>query len=189
MRWGSAVTWVAVLAVLGLLGFGLTRDANELPSPLVGNPAPGFELIDLEGDTVVSLAALEGRPVVVNFWASWCLGCIEEHPALVRAWRRFETRGVMMVGVVYQDSPANARRYLTRHGGGWPQLVDPGSRAAIDYGVYGIPETFFVGRDGIIAHKHIGPVTDSVMATEIRKILAAGATEGVPEPEPAEALR
>lgn len=187
MRWGSAVTWMAVLSVIGLLGFGLTRDANELPSPLVGNSAPGFELVDLEGDTAVSLTGLEGRPVVVNFWASWCLGCIEEHPALVRAWRRFEGQDVMMVGVVYQDSPANARRYIDRHGGGWPQLVDPGSRTAIDYGVYGIPETFFVGRDGVIAHKHIGPVTDSVMTTEIRKMLAAGPAGA--DPEPGEAPR
>ena len=181
MKVGNGLVLLAVISILGLLGFGLTRDASQLPSPLVGKPAPTFELTALDGDTVVSLRALEGRPVVLNFWASWCLGCIEEHPALVRAWNDYRDRGIAVVGVIYQDTPANARRYVRRYGGGWPQLVDPGSRTAIDYGVYGIPETFFIDGTGTVSHKHIGPVTDSILSAEIGRMLAdesGGSTEG-----------
>ena len=173
MKWGNVLVLLAVSSIVVLMGFGLTRNTDELPSPLVGNPAPGFALSTLDGDTAVSLATLEGRPMVVNFWASWCLGCLEEHPDLVRAWNRFGDRGLVMIGIVYQDSPRNARDYIRKHGGGWTQLLDPGSRTAIDYGVYGIPETFFIDRSGTISHKHIGPVTDSVLTSEIGKILEA----------------
>lgn len=173
MSWGNALVMLGVLSLVGLLGFGLTIDDDRLPSPLVGMPAPDFRLADLEGGPDVSLEAFRGRPVVVNFWASWCLGCIEEHPDLVRAWRRYGDGGdLVMIGIVYQDTPSNARRYLERHGGGWIQLLDPRSRTAIDYGVYGIPETFFIGRDGVVSHKHIGPVTDGLLTTEIERILA-----------------
>lgn len=172
MSWGNGLVMLSVLSLVGLLGFGLTVDDDRLPSPLVGAPAPDFRLADLEGGPDVALEEFRGRPVVVNFWASWCLGCIEEHPDLVRAWRRYGDGDLEMIGIVYQDTPSNARRYLERHGGGWTQLLDPGSRTAIDYGVYGIPETFFIGRDGIVSHKHIGPVTDAVLTTEIERLLA-----------------
>ncbi len=92
----------------------------------------------------------------------------------MRAWRRYAERGVEMVGIVYQDTPANARRYIEKYGGGWLQLLDPKSRAAIDFGVYGVPETFFIQPDGIIAHKHLGPVTDALM-TELIEGMMPGA--------------
>lgn len=176
MNWANVLVLLALSLLLALFGFGLTRDADEIPSPLVGSAAPAFELSALDGDSAVSMEEMRGGPVVVNFWASWCLGCIEEHPALVRAWRRFGgDGGLHMVGIVYQDSPPNARNYLRRYGGGWPQLLDPGSRTAIDYGVYGVPETFFVDRTGTVSHKHIGPVTDSILTAEIEKILVSEA--------------
>lgn len=171
MNWRNGLVLLAVLSLLALLGFGLTVDDDTLPSPLVGTAAPDFRLADLDGGADVSLADLRGRPVVVNFWASWCLACIQEHPALLRAWQRYESRDVAMIGVVYQDTPANARRYVEERGGGWTQLLDPGSRTAIDYGVYGVPETFFIGRDGVVSHKHIGPVTDAVLTEAIEEIL------------------
>jgi cytochrome c biogenesis protein CcmG, thiol:disulfide interchange protein DsbE len=174
MKWKSAITWIAVTSLVLLLAFGLTRNPDFLPSPLVGEAAPGFSLPVLDEDRTVSLDEFKGQPVVVNFWASWCLACIQEHPVLVRTWRRYEERGVQMVGVVYQDTPANARRYIEKYGGGWVQLLDPGSRAAIDFGVYGVPETFFIRPDGIIAHKHLGPVTDALM-TELIEGMMPGA--------------
>lgn len=171
MSWRNGLVLLAVLSLVALLGFGLTVDDDTLPSPLVGAPAPDFRLADLDGGPQVSLADLQGRPVVVNFWASWCLACIQEHPALTRAWQRYEASDVAIIGVVYQDTPANARRYLEERGGGWTQLLDPGSRTAIDYGVYGIPETFFIGRNGIVSHKHIGALTDAVLSEEIEGLL------------------
>ncbi len=171
MSWGKLTGLLLALAFLGLLGFGLSRDPRIIPSPLVGQPAPDFRLPSLEGPDTVALADLTGKVVVVNFWASWCLSCIQEHPALVRAWERFKDQDVEMIGIVYQDTPENARRYLRRYGGGWTQLIDPQSRAAIDFGVYGVPETFFLDRTGRIAHKHIGPVNDELLYQQIHALL------------------
>ncbi len=168
-RW-KVLGMAIVVALIGLFGYGLTKDASLIPSPLVGSPAPEFRLARLDALDSVALSELRGRAVVVNFWASWCLACRQEHASLVRAWRRYRDRGVVMVGVIFQDSKANARAYLAENGGGWTQLVDPKSRMAINYGVYGVPETFFIDADGIVRHKHIGPVSDSLLDTEIEAL-------------------
>ncbi len=181
-RWGGALVVLVVVSLLALLGFGLTRDADTLASPLVGGAAPDFELPELDGDGTVSLSGFRGSPVVVNFWASWCLACIQEHPVLVDAWRTYRDQGVKMVGVVYQDTRENARRYLKERGGGWTQVTDPGTRVAIDFGVYGVPETFFIDPQGIITHKHIGPVTDEIMRREIGALLAVARSPDGVEP-------
>lgn len=185
MRWRDALTLVAVMGIVALLGFGLTRNPNDVPSPLVGTLAPAFELESLDGGAKIGLADLGGRPVVLNFWASWCLACIQEHPALVRAWERYRDQGVEMLGVVYQDTPGNARRYIRERGGGWTNLLDPGTRTAIDYGVYGIPETFFIDEAGLITHKHIGPVTDEVLTREIDALLERTGARAAPAPDTA----
>lgn len=171
MTWSRTLSLVAVLSLVALLGFGLTLDPSAIPSPLVGSEAPEFRLPPLEGGDSVGLSDFRGEGVVLNFWASWCLACIQEHPALVRAWETYRDEGVELIGVIYQDTPAGARRYLERYGGGWLQLLDPGSRAAIGYGVYGVPETFFIDRQGLVSHKHLGPVTDDLMTREIDKLL------------------
>jgi len=167
MKWKNWLTMIAVTAFVVLLAFGLTRRSDFLPSPLVGQASPGFSLPVLDEDRTASMDEFEGRPVVVNFWASWCLACIQEHPVLVRAWQRYAERGVEMVGIVYQDSPANARRYIEKYGGGWLQLLD----------LYGVPETFFIQPDGIIAHKHLGPVTDALMTELIEGMLERANTD------------
>jgi cytochrome c biogenesis protein CcmG/thiol:disulfide interchange protein DsbE len=156
-----------------LLGYGMTRDPREIPSPLIGKPAPEFSLQTLEGDSV-ALAELRDTVTVVNFWASWCLACRQEHPALVRAWRRYEQGGkpVRFLGIVYQDTRGNAIEYMKRHGGGWSNLMDPATRTAIDFGVYGVPETYFMDQEGRIAYKHVGPVTDELLTTQIERLLS-----------------
>lgn len=171
MSWRNALVLAVVLSLIGILGFGLTRSPDgDIPSPLVGEAAPAFELQKLDGGGTLALADLSGRPAILNFWASWCLACIQEHPSLVRAWETYKD-SVEMVGVVFQDTPANARRYMKERGGGWTQLLDPGTRTAIDFGVYGVPETFFIDGDGLITHKQIGPVTDEIMTTQIEALL------------------
>lgn len=178
--------WVAAglaAAFLGLLGFGLTRDARELPSALIGREAPGFRAPTLSGDTL-SLEALRGDVVLLNFWASWCGPCRVEHPVLLRAERAWGDR-VHVVGVVYQDSRAAARRFMEQLGGDWPSVVDPGSRIAIDYGVYGPPETFFVSPDGVVARKQIGPVTWPLVRSTVDSLLAAGAASAAAGGPPA----
>ena len=175
-----AFSVVGGILFTALLGYGMTRDPREIPSPLIGKPAPEFSLETLEGDSVV-LAELRGTVTVVNFWASWCLACRQEHPALVRAWRRYEQGGepVRFLGVVYQDTRGNAIEYMGRHGGGWSNLMDPDTRTAIDFGVYGVPETYFLDRDGRIAYKHVGPVTDELLSTQIERLLS-GDVAGAP---------
>ena len=173
-----AVALLAGAAFTALLGFGMTRDPRGIPSPLIGRPAPDFDLGTLGGEDSVSLGDARGVVTVLNFWASWCLACRQEHPALVRAWERYEVsgKGVRFLGIVYQDTRANAERYMQRHGGGWTNLLDPDTRVAIDFGVYGVPETYFIGPDGRIAHKHAGPVTDRLLVEQIERLLAATPT-------------
>lgn len=160
-------------ALLVALGFGLTRDARVLPTVSVGKPAPPFDLETLDGRPV-ALAELKGKPTVINFWASWCTECEKEHPLFLEANARLGDR-VNFVGIVFQDSAGNASRFLVDMGdgkyGSYPNLLDPGSRAAIDFGVYGVPETFFLDREGMIVAKRVGRVTADLLVRELRRIM------------------
>lgn len=172
------------MGLLGLLAFGLTRDPYVLPSPLIDLPAPDLELgvmpprapaggEERAESERVRLSDLRGEVVVINYWASWCLACREEHPALSRAADRYRDRGVRFFGVLYQDTPANARRFIREMGGqSYPTLLDPNSHTAIEFGVYGVPETFFIDRDGRIRFKQIGPVTDELLREKIDELLS-----------------
>ncbi len=171
MNWKKVLWPASIVPVLGLLAYGLTRDPNIIDSPLPGRPAADFSLETLEGETL-RLADLRGKVVVLNFWASWCLSCEYEHPFFVEAERKYANDDVQIVGIIYQDSRSNAIRYIQRMGGTWPNVVDPRSRVAIDYGVYGVPETFMIDRDGVIAFKQIGPVSRGLLETWISKLLA-----------------
>jgi cytochrome c biogenesis protein CcmG/thiol:disulfide interchange protein DsbE len=160
-----------VVALAGVLGFGLSRDPGVIGSPLVGKPAPGFSLTTVDGERTIRLADLRGQVVVVNFWASWCRACREEHRALSEAWKRYRDRGVVFLGITFQDPPSASRAYLEELGGGWPILEDPGSAAAIAYGVFGVPETFVIGRDGRVGDRHVGPVGYEGLVREIDRML------------------
>jgi cytochrome c biogenesis protein CcmG, thiol:disulfide interchange protein DsbE len=169
---------VAVSApLIGLLAFGMTRDPRELPSTMIGRSAPGFELLVMEsqgepnGPRLARLSEHRGEVVILNFWASWCLSCRSEHAALQRVARRYADESVQFYGALYSDNARNAARYIREMGGqSYPTLLDPGSRTAIDYGVYGVPETYFITPDGVIAHKQIGPVTDAILIEWIDRL-------------------
>lgn len=171
MSWKKVLWPASAVPFLGLLAYGLTRDPNTIESPLPGTAAAAFELETLDGESL-RLSDLRGKVVVLNFWASWCLACEAEHPYLVEAQREYANNDVQLIGIVYQDSRANAIRYTRRMGGTWPNLMDSGSRVAIEYGVYGVPETFFIDRDGVIAFKQIGPVNRNILGAWIPKLLA-----------------
>jgi cytochrome c biogenesis protein CcmG, thiol:disulfide interchange protein DsbE len=173
----AAVAATVALAAW-LLSAGLHRDPTAIRSPLVGRPAPDFALRTLDGDRVVRLGDLRGQVVVLNFWASWCAECRVEHPALSAAWNRFRDAGVVVVGVDFQDDHANALAYLAETGTSWPVVGDPGSRTALAYGVYGIPETFLIGPDGQVTAKHVGPVTYDQLVREITRLLPGGPATG-----------
>lgn len=166
----KVLRWVAVPLVIvplaWLLFTGLGRDPRDIPSPLVGKPLPAFAATTLDG-TSFSSDALAGRPAIINVWASWCTPCIEEHPILLAA-AADHAEELSMVGILYQDTPEGARGFLARYGdGGWPNLLDASGRIAVDLGVTGPPETFFVDASGIVRARHVGPLTAAVMAEQL----------------------
>jgi cytochrome c biogenesis protein CcmG, thiol:disulfide interchange protein DsbE len=158
----------------GIFAFALqTGDPSKLPSVLIGKPAPAIDLPPLAGLLIGSQAApglassdlASGQVSVVNFWASWCVPCVQEHPMLVALKEREEVR---VFGINYKDQTAAARRFLGRYGNPFAAVgVDADGRAAIEWGVYGMPETFVVDGKGRIAYKHVGPISADTLATKI----------------------
>lgn len=169
----AAVT--VVLAVVLASRFG--TDPGLVESPLIGNPAPEFDLPTLSGDSSVSLTDLEGEIVVINFFASWCLECRSEHDDLLATANAFNDRGVRFVQIGYQEDPARSLEYLVEAGmsDSTAYLADPGSRTAIAYGVFGIPETFFIDGDGTVVGKLIGEADAFTLGATLDTILAGGA--------------
>ncbi len=153
-----------IFVVVGVfLAVGLKLDPREVPSPLIDKPAPQFELPRLlQMDGVVGPADLRGEVWLLNVWASWCSACRVEHPLFNDLAGR---KIVRMVGLNYKDAPADARRWLREFGNPYDMIaVDREGAAGIDWGVYGVPETFVIDREGVIRYKHIGPVDDKVLS-------------------------
>ncbi|TPI51198.1 DsbE family thiol:disulfide interchange protein [Mesorhizobium sp. B3-1-7] len=171
-----------LLVFLGLAGLFLWqllsgRDASEIPSALIGLPAPQTSLPPLEGISLPGLdtKSFTGKVTLVNVFASWCAPCREEHPVLLGL---SQDKRFTLAALNYKDQPENARRFLGDLGNPYQGIgVDPAGRAAIDWGVYGVPETFVIGKDGRIAYKHVGPLTPAsvraLLLPQIEKALAA----------------
>ncbi len=165
---------LSALPVLALLAYGFWVDPRDIPSPLVGRPAAAFTLVAFDGPPV-SLDSLRGKVAVVNFWASWCYpACYEEAPVLERGWRAYRDRGVVVVGVNIQDTPEAAQKFIRDFGLTFPNVRDVTGQVSVDYGVYGVPETFFVSREGRILRKHVGAVTDEVFQSHVGALLLEG---------------
>ncbi|WP_088286206.1 DsbE family thiol:disulfide interchange protein [Ideonella sp. A 288] len=164
--------WPLVLFVLlaVLLGVGLRLKPREVPSPLVGKPAPAFKLAQLhEPEQLLTPEQMRGKVWMLNVWASWCGACREEHPVLVGFARN---AAVPLIGLNYKDQRPDALGWLEQHGNPYvASLVDRDGRTGLDYGVYGVPETFVIDRQGVIRFKQIGPVTDEVLRTRILPLL------------------
>jgi cytochrome c biogenesis protein CcmG/thiol:disulfide interchange protein DsbE len=165
----TATGGIALLVTL--LGFGLTRDPTALGDSLVGKRAPDFALESLDGSGIIRMSDLRGNVVVVNFWASWCVPCRDEHAELEAAWQRYRDRGVVVVGVLFQDTRPNGLAFARQFGGDWPVVDDPSSRTALAYGVLGVPETFFVAPDGMVAKRHVGIVTFELLTEQVSRLL------------------
>jgi cytochrome c biogenesis protein CcmG/thiol:disulfide interchange protein DsbE len=157
-------------ALVAFLGVGLRLDPSEVPSPFIGKPAPAFQLAELtDTDKRFSPQDLRGKVWLLNVWASWCVACREEHAALLA----FSKQGVVpIVGLNYKDKRPDGNAWLDRFGN--PYLLsafDADGRVGIDYGVYGVPETFVIDQHGMIRHKHVGPITPEVIRTELLPLI------------------
>ncbi len=180
-------TWIAisgiviVVAVLAwVFGGRFGQDPRLVESPLIGQPFPDLTLDYLEQDGSLTFSDLRGKVLVVNFWASWCFPCRIEHPALTGAAEVYGELGVEFVGIVYQDSNEQAIGFLDEFGRGgdhYSYVVDPDSRATVELGVFGVPETYFVDAEGIIRGKVQGEVNPVLLVRAIEDVLAGRTPE------------
>lgn len=172
MRLSYLVPVILLAGLAVLFAVGLRNDPREVPSPLIGKPAPAFDLARLDSDQRLQLADLKGRAVLVNFWASWCAGCQVEHPMLMRLARE----GVEIVGIDYKDTDTDGLTWLSRHGNPFRLLAaDPQGQVGLDWGVYGVPETFVLDANGVIVFKQIGPLTEAAWRERIQPLMRGAA--------------
>lgn len=150
---------LVVAGILGLFALGLNNDPRSIPSPLVNRPAPDFSTETLDGGSV-TLSSYRGQWVLLNFWGSWCISCVSEHPYLMElAIKTRKRKDFVMIGVDFKDTIEGARTFLARHGNpGYPQALDPYQKIAIDWGVYGAPESYLIDPNGMIRIKNTGPL-------------------------------
>jgi cytochrome c biogenesis protein CcmG, thiol:disulfide interchange protein DsbE len=177
-RFGLALPLLVFAVIAGLFWYALhAGDPSLLPSPLIGKTAPEFTLPPIDGLTadgapvegIASADLAQGEPTIVNVFASWCVECQVEHPLLLELAKQ---PGVRLYGIDYKDDMASARRFLGRYGNPYARVgADSSGRVAIDFGVYGVPETYVVSGDGKIAYRHVGPLTETAIREKILPLL------------------
>lgn len=177
----AAAIMLPVGAVLALLAYGFTREPKYIPTPLIARPATPFTLTLFDGP-VLRLEDLHGKAVFLNFWASWCPPCRAEARTLEAAWQKYRDQDVVFVGVNIQDQEEDARAFLKEFGITYPNGMDRGGRIAIGYGVWGLPETFFIDRGGRITYKHVGalgwPTITAKLDEALRGVVSASEGRG-----------
>lgn len=162
------VTLAAILPLIGILAYGFYRDPRYIPSPMIGRAAPALTLARFDGGKL-SLADLRGKVVFVNFWSSWCPPCRAEAREMEQTWQRLKSDNVVFVGVQIQDTEENGRAFIKEFNITYPTGLDVTGRIAIDYGVWGIPETFFIDAAGQITYKHVGGISPAIIAAKVNE--------------------
>lgn len=164
-----AIPFLVILAMIALLAKGLKLDPREVDSPLVGLPAPAFSSVKLGSTETTSLDDLRGEVTLFNVWASWCVACRQEHPLMNQLARNGTVR---IVGLNYKDTEVDGKRWLQQHGNPYAwSVVDRDGRIGIEYGVYGVPETFILDAQGTIRAKRIGPITSDYIREELLPLI------------------
>jgi len=172
--WKFWAVWVIVMGLIILLAFGFTTDPKKVPSPLMGRTAPDFKVDELNGKHKFSLSEYKGIPIVLNFWASWCAECRAESVLLENFFQKYgvNNKKLVVIGIAIQDSPKNAKAFARQFGKTYLLgLDDDAGNIALDYGIYGVPETFFIDPSGKIFHKTIGIVTKELMEHKFKPFL------------------
>lgn len=165
---GTAAAFLGAMLWVFSQGFG--TDPHAVPFLMAGKKAPLFQMKRLDTDEVVKLESFIGKPIVLNFWATWCGPCKLEHPVLEWAYQKFGSE-VVFLGIVFEDTEENTKRFIRENGGSFPQLFDPRSTVAVDFAVSGVPETYFIDRAGVIRGKVAQPIDPETMQTRIAEIL------------------
>ena len=166
--------WVVVLGLITLLAFGFTTDPKIVPSPLMGRPAPDFQVDELNGEQKFSLSEFKGIPVVLNFWASWCAECRTEAVILEDFFQKYgvNKKQLVIIGIGIQDTPKKAKAFAKHFAKNYLLgLDDEDGNIALNYGIYGVPETFFINPEGIIFHKTVGMVSTELMEKKFKPFL------------------
>lgn len=176
-RWNSIVIWAVVFGVLALSGWGLVNSSATRPE--AGEKAPAFEMqffdgYDWQNRPVAELSDFRGKVVILNFWASWCVECKVEASLLENTWRKYKDQDVVFLGITYADVEPNALQYLLDYDVTYPNAPDLRTAISADYEITGVPETFFIGRDGVINHVQLGPVNEPMLNGIIEQLLAQG---------------
>ncbi len=162
------ITLLAIMLLIGLLAYGFSRDPRYIASPLIGHPAPSFTLTLFDGKNV-RLQDLRGKVVFLNFWASWCPPCRAEAKELEATWQKFKDKDIVFVGINIQDKEPNAKEFINEFGITFPNGRDATGRVAVDYGVWGIPETFFIDAEGRITYKHVGSLGWPIISAKLEE--------------------
>ena len=170
MRKKTLFPFVVFVLIVGFLAIGLNRDPGHVPSPFIGKPAPAFRAPTLFGaQPLLTSEALKGKVWIFNVWASWCVACRDEHPLLIGLQR---DKVVSIVGLNYKDREEDAKSWLERFDNPYQVIaLDPAGDIAIDYGVYGVPETFVIDQEGIIRYKHVGPISETELTGTIKPLI------------------
>ena len=179
MNWKLAILpGLLVLPLLLVLAAGFGTDPHAVPSVLQGKPAPSFKLSTMSGEQISS-ESLRGKPALLNFWSTWCEPCKVEHELLQQGAQLYGD-SIQFVGIVYQDEEETVRQFLARRTDTYPQVFDPTSRTAIEYGVTGVPESFFIDADGTIFHKEAGVLSPTLLRTKLSELLARASGGAAP---------
>ena len=171
--------FIAIILILSIMGYAIFGDRIIVKeSPLVGYGAPEFTLALFDGSTV-KLSDLKGKAILLNFWASWCIPCRDEAPALESSWLKYRNKKVAFLGVNIWDDDSNALSYMEKYGGGYPNGKDPEGQIAVDYGVAGVPETYFIDPTGKITEKYTGPLDENKIDFYMGRALLNHDTDGL----------